>query len=1318
MTSSSEAPAKTAASNVGLRKLGKYELQRQLGAGGMGAVYLAKDTQLKRLVALKILPKDKADNATLVRRFQTEAQAAAQLKHENIVAIYDSGEIDGFPYIAMEFVDGVDVQELIRKRGKLPVKRALDIVKQVAKALQHAYEHNIVHRDIKPSNLLVRNDGLVKVTDLGLARSVDDTLETNITRAGTTVGTVDYMSPEQGRNSKAADIRSDIYSLGCTWYHMLTGLPPFPDGSMTNKLQAHAVKPPPDPRIENELVPEAAVAVLHRMMAKRPEDRYQTPEELLQDLARPSLTRAGAEEEVLAAISESETAEIAPEAKPAKRTVKPGVLPPKKKSAQEKPDKESFLNWETIQPILWGGLILGAIVGLGLLVAAMSGNLDFGGRPVARPDQGPAPQDAASPAGSPAAGGPVAASAPTSVSGPSATIVAAGDANVVGAPSTGSISATGASIEPSTLNPNAVAPAVDDPVARTFDPTALPEWSAPSLSGSGQATREPTTKSPQPPSPAPGKTPAPTQPGGRSPAANLPGSSIPGEKPTASETARKVVTVGPGAKTDSHFASLVEALRAIPASGGVIRFTGAGPFELTSVPLSLPGRLILEAAEGTQPIILVKPAAKDSTAGLQLTGGSLDVNDVHFVLDRAVFSGSDAVNILSVVDGELTVRRATFTVWGDGPASVRAIHVDSQLEPKGMFPPLEPRLLVEQVMVRGDGVTALAVARPCADVVVRESLFACSSDAVVRLSGKLPVELSPPSAAKPRRAVRFFQSTLYGRRAVFRVSADDALVPPSTAIALHESICASSGDGALLQAVGWPVSSAAVEGKGRLAGLSWWMKDSAALGFGRLADVGDGAFRADDLDGWQSLWNSSFPAAQFSAAAWPAADIAELSSARPADFDRETVSVRGDNASPGCDVKLLTVPTSLSRRRFTALAAKPTFPAPDFQATASQVVQIDASKLDVGRELQNGTWPPGTLIEITGAGLKAMSPVTLKNKSWKIAWRSQEGTPLILTPKSVTGDVDSLIHVDGGSLELANLRFQVSTTKKSKLDSLISSSNARLTLDNVNLLGVLTDAEAIDSLLHWSGMSSAAVLACKNSTFVGSGRLVRLDLGAGPAFFTNCLLVSRGDALDVRIPATAEGAAGTLSADHVTFSATMGVIQLRRETPDGARPAHRFYFDQCVFAPPLPARANEAYAPTLFSLANPADDLTGVEWWGTSNGVAPEVTTLIRGEKEKQPDAKRNGLERWKATWAEEQDVRFLTGAGGVVLNEPNLGKAGPVKPGQFALHPSSKAYKWGDDGAPIGIDVARIESPPAAVKPKVKEPPKTPNKGASLPDF
>ncbi len=290
-----------------LDSLGKYQIEKEIGAGGMGAVFLARDTTLNRLAALKILPRDKAENPVLVKRFKAEGQAAAHLRHENIVSVYDAGEEDGYLYIALEYVEGTDLHNMISKRTRLPVRRSLEIITQVTEALAHAYQQGIVHRDIKPANILIRQDGVVKLTDLGLARSIDDNTETSITRAGTTVGTVDYMAPEQARDSKAADIRSDIYSLGCTWYHMLTGRAPFSEGSLTNKLAAHATTPPPDPRELNERVPEGIVAIIHRMMAKSKNDRYQTPEELLEDLKNPNLKRSNVDNNVLEALASDES---------------------------------------------------------------------------------------------------------------------------------------------------------------------------------------------------------------------------------------------------------------------------------------------------------------------------------------------------------------------------------------------------------------------------------------------------------------------------------------------------------------------------------------------------------------------------------------------------------------------------------------------------------------------------------------------------------------------------------------------------------------------------------------------------------------------------------------------------------------------------------------------------------------------------------------------------------------------------------------------------------------------------------------------------
>lgn len=287
--------------------LGRFRIERLLGQGGMGLVYLAHDPKKDRQIALKVMAIEKADNPTLVKRFRSEAMATRELRHENIVGVYEAGSINDQFYIALEYIDGTDVGQLIASRGRLPIQRSLEIIRQTAAALEQANARGIVHRDIKPSNLLIRRDGVVKLTDMGLARSTDDAGQSRITRAGTTVGTVDYIAPEQARDSTAADTRSDIYSLGCTWYHMLTGATVFPDGTLTEKLRHHASTPAPDPRATNDSIPKNIATVLERMLAKNPDHRFQDPTELIEALESLALNRENLSTDILAGLAEDDS---------------------------------------------------------------------------------------------------------------------------------------------------------------------------------------------------------------------------------------------------------------------------------------------------------------------------------------------------------------------------------------------------------------------------------------------------------------------------------------------------------------------------------------------------------------------------------------------------------------------------------------------------------------------------------------------------------------------------------------------------------------------------------------------------------------------------------------------------------------------------------------------------------------------------------------------------------------------------------------------------------------------------------------------------
>jgi serine/threonine protein kinase len=267
-------------------RIGKYEVVKHIATGGMGKVYKARDVELGRVVALKVLSSEVGDHPNVVERFRREARHAARLRHKNIVALFEFGQADGVWYLSMEFVKGVDLETYVVRHGTLGPEEGRRFLKHAARALDHAHRMGIIHRDIKPANfLLTREEGrpIVKLTDFGLAQAQDEN-QFRLTRHGSTVGTVDYLSPEQAWDSSAADIRSDIYSLGCTCYHLLAGQPPFPEGGLGERIYKHMQVEPPDLRLLNPQVSDALWAVLLKMLAKRPEDRFQTPAELLEAL--------------------------------------------------------------------------------------------------------------------------------------------------------------------------------------------------------------------------------------------------------------------------------------------------------------------------------------------------------------------------------------------------------------------------------------------------------------------------------------------------------------------------------------------------------------------------------------------------------------------------------------------------------------------------------------------------------------------------------------------------------------------------------------------------------------------------------------------------------------------------------------------------------------------------------------------------------------------------------------------------------------------------------------------------------------------------
>lgn len=309
-------------------RLGKYILLERLGEGGMGQVYKARQHHLQRVVAIKVIRRDYLDNPRAIPRFQREIQLAAQLAHPNIVHAVDAGLVGDTYYFAMEFVDGTRLDRMVRQSGPLRVEQACDYMRQAALGLQHAHERGMVHRDVKPANFMVVRSpsnghgragsgilcqpgtgpdpwGTLKLLDLGLARGqAKDPSMGKLTHVGSLMGTPDFISPEQARGARHCDIRSDLYSLGCTFYYLLTSRPPFPHGSVADKLcQQQFAEPESVGKVRRDIllrglaagdvevirqlvaVPKPVARLIRRLMAKRPEDRFETPGEVATALA-------------------------------------------------------------------------------------------------------------------------------------------------------------------------------------------------------------------------------------------------------------------------------------------------------------------------------------------------------------------------------------------------------------------------------------------------------------------------------------------------------------------------------------------------------------------------------------------------------------------------------------------------------------------------------------------------------------------------------------------------------------------------------------------------------------------------------------------------------------------------------------------------------------------------------------------------------------------------------------------------------------------------------------------------------------------------
>src|SRR5687768_15305203 len=265
---------------VGMCLNGRYRLDAQIGAGGMSTVFRAFDTTLERRVAVKLMHREIASDSDQLERFRREARSVAQLNHPHIVGVIDAGEEDGRPYIVFEYVEGETLKERIRRLGRLPIDEAIAYAIEIGRALDCAHAHKLVHRDVKPQNVLIDRDGRAKVTDFGIARSME---AQGLTATGRVLGTTDYVSPEQALGHEVTE-QSDIYSLGVVLYEMLTGEAPFKADTQVAVAMKHVREPLPDVQRRRPEISATLAAVVERATAKETQHRYATVDEMVHDL--------------------------------------------------------------------------------------------------------------------------------------------------------------------------------------------------------------------------------------------------------------------------------------------------------------------------------------------------------------------------------------------------------------------------------------------------------------------------------------------------------------------------------------------------------------------------------------------------------------------------------------------------------------------------------------------------------------------------------------------------------------------------------------------------------------------------------------------------------------------------------------------------------------------------------------------------------------------------------------------------------------------------------------------------------------------------
>ena len=1218
------------------QSIGKYRIERRLGEGGMGTVYLALDSELKRHVALKLLRQERAGNPTLVKRFQAEAKTAAALKHKNVVAVYEAGQVDGFTFIAMEYVDGIDVHDLVQRREVIPVRRSISIIKQVASALQHAYERGVVHRDIKPSNLLIQRDGTVKLADLGLARIIDESSDAGITRDGTTVGTVDYMSPEQARNSRSADTRSDIYSLGCAWYHMLTGEPPYADGGLTQRLRLHAEGKPPDPRDLNPKVPEGIVAILNRMMAKNPDERYPTPAEVIKELDKVSLQRDTVAGQILSDLDEREESDGKPAVK-----VRKNVAPlPSRDPKLGKPESEGTV----VFPMRLAGTVL---TGIALLVLVLYGwsnwmpdsseepvDIDFTGDPL--DDRDPfaiqdGPDFDANQKQDPPPDAPPDADAPpkTPADDSSAAVTPVG-----GTPVT--------QVEPPSVTPGQRAQA-----RKAY----LPDWAARSSIEAGRR----------------GLTIA---------------------------TVALPSAVGPNARPPT--VPLKPHLDNLPKAGGILVLPAAGPYELNLAELRNHEHVVIKAGGNQRPVVFIRQqAGRPVTLDESIPILALDGLDLFFqVADKAAPQTAVAIHAGS---SDLLLRDCSLQVLGNQLANIVAIRISKSATADVTA---TMRLLIDRSVILGSQLTAVQVDSDHADIVIRESLIvsgiapaiqiaqtratAATSERSLRLIGDTIVSRS--------HAVELFNGLSIGDVAPTQVTAIDTVFSNTAAIESAAMLAARNWPltAGQLHNLTWESVGSAYQGWPRLV-----QNRDAKVIEAIAADYTDWKslwpipgeepqFHPTPWPTAEVVFSQPLDLKPFATQSLP---------------NRLAVSLSGDRPGCHlADLHVGTAAPPTETRDIPPRPIFPVALASEFEN--AEVIPVDLTKQDLGRFLNKTKLPPHALIVAEGFGRRKITPFSITDRAVRIEFRNKGGdAPLRLVAaakkRSSGGESSSnaLMTINGGRLEIVGGVFEMSAAaNRPSFDWFMDARHGGFSIEHCYVSARSNDSARKPGLIRWQDGTDDELATpprsgvIRDSFLVASGTVIQAQMRLRQLFVDNTILATPGTIFSLKVGGRSANPPSSIVLQNSTLSAATNFFEISAASPQDSRSAALGIFaDQTIFGTP-PHTDSVAAAPILFADRS-ATAHGPVAWIGDHNGYSDEIKNFVVTDTGNLSDTSDFKL-GWIETWGQDNIRSPLAKPGGVLFAAPLPGLE-QLEPDNFTLHRSADANAW--DGKRLGADPTKI---------------------------